>query len=371
MNKKKLSIILAVVVALCMALGCNVTPPEEVSIPGPPANVTEAPSVTEEPVAPPVDFSHLKVAIIVTTAGLGDEAYNDVIREGVQRFTDENGIHLTTIEPQELQDIRVNCVTLGQAGYDLVVICENSVSDMLREVAPDFPDTHFVSMEGSVNDVPNVTSLQFRLQDVGFMCGAFSIEMSRAIGGGDVSAWIGGVRNPILEITQFSTQAGAAYAGGECKVAYVGSFSDVAKGKELALQFFNEGISIVGTYAGGANSGTFQAAESFESGKFAMGGANGQFHLSPERVIASNVKAYGNAAYEACVSYANGTAVGGIKMAGFEQNALELRYSPIIGHLIPEDVKQKMEDLKAKLISGAVTAPATQAEFDAFLVSLS
>ena len=370
MNKKLFLSILSIVLVLGMLVGCTPakTTPDNTETQTPEPPVSEG---TPDVAPPEDDLSHLKYAIIVTTAGLGDEAYNDVIREGVQRFCDENNINLTVIEPQELQDFRVNCVALGQEGYDVVVICENSISDMLREVAPEYPDTHYISMEGSVEGVDNVTCLQFRLQDVAFMCGAFSIEMSRAMGGGDISAWIGGVRNPILEVTQFSTQAGAAYVGGECKVAYVGNFSDIAMGKELALQFYNEGISIVGTYAGGANSGVFQAAESFESGKYAMGGANGQFHLSPERVIASNVKAYSTAAYEACKGFADGTLTPGIKIGGFEQDALELRYSPHLVDSIPDSVKQAMEELKEKLISGEIVAPATQDEYDSFIASLS
>ncbi len=70
---------------------------------------------------------------------------------------------------------------------------------------------------------------------------------------------------------------------------YVGSFTDVAKGKEIAMQMYQDDMKLIQAYAGGAGMGVYQAAESLPEGYYALGAANGQFHLS-ERIIASQIK---------------------------------------------------------------------------------
>lgn len=314
----------------------------------------------------------LKIAVITTVAGLGDEAFNDALYAGTKRYADENGLNLTVVEPQELQDFQINATSFGQQGYDLVFICENTVNDIIREVAPNFPDTRYVLIEGAVDDVDNITSLQFETADVGFLCGAFAAVMSGELSGTKSTGWIGGVRTPITESTMFSTMAGAEYMGGECQVAWVGSYNDIGKAKEIALQMYNGGATIVTVFAGGANSGVFQAAESFPEGKYAMGAGLGQFNLSPDRIIASNVKAMDTFTYESCVKFAAGELESGIIIGGFEDQAVELRYSdmPAFEGVVPDGIKEQMSQLQEQIVNGEIVPPDTQETYDAFVAAL-
>jgi len=331
------------------------------------SNPTNDPSNSQNP-----GDEGLKIAMITTVAGLGDEAFNDALLEGTQKYCDENDLKLTVVEPQELQDFQINATAFGQQGYDLVFIVENTVNDIIREVAPQFPDTRYVLIEGAVDDVDNITCLQFKTEDVGFLCGAFAAAMSQELGGDGSTGWVGGVRTPITESTMFSTMAGAAYMGGDCQVAWVGSYTDIGKAKEIALQMYNGGANIVTVFAGGANSGVFQAAESFSEGKYAMGAGLGQFHLSPERIVASNVKAMDTFTYETCKKFAAGELESGIIIGGFQEKAVELRYSTqdaFVG-FVPEELKEKMSELQTKIENGEIDAPSNQEEYDAFIAAL-
>lgn len=313
-----------------------------------------------------------KIAFISTTAGLGDEAWNDAIYTGIKQYAAEKKYTLTPIEPRELSDIKALATQCGQQGYDLVIIVENTVGDMLKEVAPKFPKTYFIISEASVTDIPNVTCLQYKTQDGGFLTGAFQVLMSKSMNAGATVGWVGGTRTPITELTLFGAVAGAAYAGGECKTAFVGSYNDIAKAKEIALQMYNSGIAIVSTYAGGSNAGVFQAAETFAKGKYAMGAAMGQFNLSPSRIIASNVKALDKFTYNACAALFEGTLKSGIIMGGIEDNAIELKYSPeaAFKDTIPDSVKKQMDEIKQKIVRKEIVVPITQAELDKFVASV-
>ena len=72
-------------------------------------------------------------------AGIGDEAFNDAVYAGMTQYCDENGIELTVVQPQELQDFSVNFTSLGEQGYDLVVTCENSINEIRRMRLPARP----------------------------------------------------------------------------------------------------------------------------------------------------------------------------------------------------------------------------------------
>jgi len=329
----------------------------------PPADDGATPTETEET---------MKVAVITTVSGLGDEAYNDASWEGIKKWCEDNNVDPTLVEPQEMQDFKNNCTAFGQQGYDMVFIIENTVNDIIREVAPQFPDTRYVIIEGAVEDVDNITSLQFETADIGFLCGAFATVMSEEISGSKATGWVGGIRTPVTETTMFSTMAGAAYMGGECQVAWAGSYSDISKAKEIALQMYNGGATIVTVFAGGSNSGVFQAAESYDEGKYAMGAGTGQFHLSPERIVASNVKALDTYTYDICEQFAAGTLPSGLIVGGFPEKAIELRYStqPAFEGFVPEEIKQQMSELQEKIVSGEIVPPSSEEEYNTFMANL-
>lgn len=366
---KKLSLVLASLLIFTTLAGCttkNTSQDESVSATTNP--VTEAISDSSNAASE----NSLKIALLPTVAGLGDQAFNDAVYDGVKKYCDENGIELTIAEPKEIQDFSTNCTMLGQDNYDLVFICENSINEILKEVAPQFPDTHYVITEGNVDGIDNVTSLQFKTDDVAFLCGAFMVEMSKELGSGTEVAWVGGINNPLSQSSQFGTQAGAAYVGGTCSEIYVGSYNDAAKAKEIGLQLYNKGISMIGTMAGGSNAGVFQAAESFSTGKYAMGAATGQFNLSPTTIIASNVKALDTYCYSVCEKFFADQLASGIITGGFEEQAVELRYSsdPSFEGVVTDSVKATMEELKQKLIAGEIDAPSTEEEYKVFMEQL-
>ncbi|MCB6342858.1 BMP family lipoprotein [Enterocloster lavalensis] len=314
----------------------------------------------------------LQIALITTAAGLGDEAWNDTNYNGVRKYADEHGIELTLVEPAEMQDITNSASLLGQKGYDLIFISENTASEYMADIADQYPDTMFVLPEGWITDRENVVSIVFSNNEVGFVCGAYAALMNEYLGGGSDPGWVGGIRNPILQQTEYSTLAGAKYVGGNLNVVYLGSYSDIPKAKEVAYGMYNEGSSIVAAYAGAASSGVYQAAEAFDSGKYAMGCATGQFHISPERIIASNVKSIDTVNYDICREFAEGTLKSGEYRATLENGGVSLRYSPNeqLDQLIPQDIKDQIEEIAQKVNSGEIVPPMTEEQYSVFLSTL-
>ena len=189
--------------------------------------------------------------------------------------------------------------------------------------------------------------------------------MNQELGGEAIAAFIGGVRNPDLERSQYGFTAGAEYVGGEATVVYVGNFTDVAKGKEIALQFYNNGMKIVQAFAGGAGMGVYQAAESLGEGYYALGAAAGQFHLS-DSIIASQVKLTGNSIFDACMKFCNGTLESGIITKGIVEGSVGIKYSPKNEVKIPQAIKDQISKLQDKIVNGEIVPPMNEEEYKKF-----
>lgn len=299
------------------------------------------------------------------TERLGDNAMNDDTYDGMKQFSDETGIEFTLIEAPELQDHEINARNFCEDGYDLVVCSSSTSSELLAQVAGEYPDTHFIICEGTVTDHPNVTYLRFTINEAGFLTGAFNTLMNEHLGGGKRAAFIGGMRNPNLERSQFGFTAGCEYVGGECTVSYLGNFTDVAKAKEISLQLFNQDIKLIQAFAGGGSMGVFQAAESMGDGYYALGGANGQFHMS-DSIIASQVKYQGKALYQALNMYLDGTLESGNLEGGLLEEIVGIRYAPDHEAEIPEEIIKQIEELEAKILSGEIKTPSTEEEYAEF-----
>jgi len=311
------------------------------------------------------DEKGVKVALIAG-GKFGDNGMNDALLTGVKKFEEETGIKVTAVEIGEFSDNAINARNFAQQGYNLVIMGD-AVSEIVPEIAKEYPNTHFVLNKGTVKDMDNVTSIRVEEANAGFLAGAFSILMSEHLTGVSKTGWIGGMRIPDLERSRYAFVAGAKYVGGDADVAYVGSFNDIAKGKELALQMYGKGAVIVQAYAGGASNGVYQAVEGLDEGNYAMGCATGQFHLSTDRIIASAVVKTDTIAYNACKDFFEGKLKSGIQVVGLKEDGAGIRYSPEIGEKVPQEIKDKIEKIRKEIVSGEISPPSNEDEFNEFV----
>jgi len=309
------------------------------------------------------DVKDLKIAYL--TQRLGDNASSDAYYSGVERFMAETGVEVTVVEPGELQDYEVNARLFCQEGYDLIVCPFSTPGELLVALAQEFPDTHFYIYDMEIEDMTNVSGSRARHYEAGFLTGVFNVLMSQELGGEARSAFVGAVRDPNIERSQYAFMAGSEYVGGQCTSVYVGSFADLAKGKEIALQLYQDGHRFVQAFAGGSGLGVYQAAEAMPEGYYALGAANGQFNVS-ERIIASMAVNMGEITYTVLDAFGKGTLEPGFKSLGYVDNIVSILYAPGSEDLIPQSIKDQISELESKIISGEIVPPTTEEEYNAF-----
>lgn len=308
-----------------------------------------------------------KMVFVIAGGKLGDQGANDASWSGIQKYAEETGAESVAFELAELQDFDGIARSYCDKGFNLVICNSSAVAEFVTPVAESYPDVKFIIMEGNVKTATeNVLNIRTRIAEAGFVSGAFAALMNKELAGKAETAFIGGTRNPDLDRSQFGFAAGAQYVGGNSTAVYVGNFTDAAKAKELTTQLLSGDVRVVQAWAGGANTGVFEAAKSMGEGYYAMGGATGQFHMS-DSIIASQVKNNDVMMYDACVMAYGDTWKAGTIDLGLADDAVGIKYAPDgRDAAVTQEIKDIVEVIRGKVISGEIVAPSTEEEFKQF-----
>ena len=352
--KKTLALILALVTLLSLLAGCAKTaaPAQDTTTAqtqetADTADTTDAADTAadETPAdTTAADASDYKIFLVVTGGTLGDQAANAAASDGMKQFSEESGATFDYVELSEVSDVESTVRTMAADGYTLFVFNSADAADMMDILCPDYPEVRFV-----------------------MICGIFASLMNEYVTGEKVCGYIGGVRNPNLERVRYGMQAGAELIGGELNAAYVGNFNDAAAAKEIAQQMQSAGIHVIQAWAGGCNKGVFEAAETAGEGYYSMGGATGQFQMS-DTIIASNAENRTVVLTEVCWAALNGTLEGGDYPMTIANGGVDCKFAPDErADVIPQEIKDTVEEYRQKLINGELFAPKTEEEYNDFV----
>ena len=142
----------------------------------------------------------------------------------------------------------------------------------------------------------------------------------------------------------------------EVIVAYAGSgpeaFHDPVKGKSLALSQFGRGADIIFQAAGSTGNGVIDAAQ--ERGLFAIGVDANQNYMAPGHVLTSMLKRVDVSVFEIIKEVVEGKFTGGKHVYGLELDGVGYALDQYNQDLIPQDVIDRVEEIKADIVSGKV-----------------
>ncbi|KXS40839.1 MULTISPECIES: BMP family lipoprotein [unclassified Candidatus Frackibacter] len=335
----------------------------------------------------------LKVGIVLSSGGKGDKSFNDSAIRGLERAKEDFDIEYKYIEPKQVSAAEKGLRFLAQNGYDLVIGVGFMQQDAVDKVSKEFPDTKFALID-SVVERDNVVSLTFKEHQGSFLAGALSALLTthdevKGINEEKVVGFLGGMNMPLIHKFELGYTSGVDYINEQeginvkVKVAYAGTspdaFNNPAKGKEIALSQYNAGADIIYHASGGTGGGLFKAAA--KQGKYAIGVDSDQDWVQPGFVLTSMLKRVDNAVYQTVKAVKNDNFESGVQEFGLKENGVGL--TPLTGvgptvktakelgditaedvqtikemkNRIPEEVKQKVKDIKEKIIAGEIKVP--------------
>ncbi len=318
------------------------------------------------------DADVLKVGLILTTSGLGDNNFNDMAYDGLVAAGKELGITYDYGEPETISDYEMQQRSFAASGdYDLIIAIGSDQIEALKIVAADFPDQQFTLTDGSL-DLPNVHCIFTKFEEQTFLTGVLAGFMTSRKGFPMVKATykkigiISGMDLPVLRNGIAGYTAGARYVDPEIEVlvADVGSFNDPGKAKEIAMSMYGKGADFIQLLAGGSGLGIINAA--LEAKAYAFGVGANMNGLEPDYIPATAIRNVNEILYNDIKSFVDGTWSAGIDVWGIKESAVG--YSNEGSNVkIPEDIVSKIESIRLDLVAGKIIPPKNIEDVDGWL----
>lgn len=352
--KNKLIILLALLVMVSASLiGCKKadTPTPDTGV----NNSTEGSEGTES--------SDTKVGLVIA-GGLGDRSFYDSSNEGVEKAKADFGIDFKVYECRNDPSLFNDQLVQASQYASIVAVVGFEFWDAVQEVAGSFPDVSYIYVDNEIEGIDNLITVSYAENEGAFLAGALGAMITtetsiEGIDEGKLIGMVGGMDLPVIRNFQAGYEAGAKYIDPEIKVEtiFAEDFEDPAKGKESATALYSRGADIIFQVAGKTGEGVFEAAK--EMGKYAIGVDTDQRHINPDVIVASMVKTVGKSIYETIENIEKGNVEKGkVLYYGLAQDGVGMGYgSDDMTQIVTDDMKAKIEEIKAKIISGEIEVP--------------
>lgn len=307
---------------------------------------------SEEPAAE--EASALNVALVVA-GGLGDRSFYDSSNEGLKMAIEKLGVEGKVLECKNDPTLYTDQLVQASTASDVVVVVGFEFYDVIQEVAAEFPDKKYIYIDNVIENVENITCIDYKENEGSFLAGALAAMESKT---GKIGM-VGGMDIPVIRNFQVGYEAGAKYINPDIQVEtiFAGDFEDPAKGKESALALYAKDIDIVFQVAGKTGEGVFEAAK--DTGKFAIGVDSDQRYINPDAIIASMIKGVDISIYETIEKIQKGEfESGNVYEYGAKENGVRIAYgTEDMPKLVSDEAMNQIQELTAMIIQGDIEVP--------------
>ncbi len=197
-----------------------------------------------------------KIAMICDSS-IADGGWGAACYKGMVDAAGTEGFETQYTDGIASADFTASLRSYASLGFDAIFAPGNQYSDAVKEVAADYPDVKFILLNGTV-ETANVQSVLPDAVQIGYMAGALAGLMSKT----NSIGFIGGMELDTTKKKLASYTAAAQKMNPAITVAsaYAGTFSDSAKGLEIANSMVTtKNVDVMFGDASAVDSGARQA----------------------------------------------------------------------------------------------------------------
>jgi basic membrane protein A and related proteins len=310
------------------------------------------------------------LAALVSDIGkFNDRSFNQSQLEGLKRAERELGISVLPLQSNSTSDYIPNFTQAVRRKADITIAAGYLLADTLETVAERFPKAKFAITDycakgaancitGSVlkRDHENVMGLDFAANESGCLVGYLAAEMTKKQGGEQVIGAVGGLHIPPVDIWIAGYRHCAKLFNPQIQVltGYSGDFVAADKCKTVAENQIAQGAQVLFQVAGGCGLGTLTAAA--QAGIWGIGVDKDQYN-DAKRVLTSGVKRVDLGVFNVIKATKDG------KFRGNDDLKFTLANGGMaigkVNPAVPQQLIDKMDQLKQRIISGDVEVPTT------------
>jgi len=300
-----------------------------------------------------VSAQYLEVALVSDIGGFGDNSYNDLLRESLNKVNQNLNLEFAFRESELMTDYQDNINYFVENDFDLIWGIGFTMEEAIKEAAQMYPETNFVIFDGVVEE-ENVMSLTFKKEEGAFLAGvaaALSTESSKV-------AFVGGRENNEIKRYQIGFMTGVKSVDQEVEVinSYLGSFNDFSAAKEISSELVEQNVDLIFYAAGAASRGIIDTAVEKDIKLISLETAD--INLAPNNMLTVIQKNTDYLAAQIVESYYSENYVNEIKEYGLAENGYILEKSQTADMLSQEKLN-RVEEYKQQLLAGEIEIPLT------------
>jgi basic membrane protein A len=303
------------------------------------------------------------IGLLYDITGRGDKSFNDAAAAGLDKAKTDCGVTGVESTPTGDADRAERIKLMTDQKIPLIIGVGFLWGDQVTASAKANPSLNFGIVDSVVSE-PNTVSMLFAANESSYLVGMAAALKSKTHHIG----FIGGQQIDLIKNFEVGYDAGAKAADPSITIdsKYLGpagdntAFNNPAKAKETALAMYQGGADVVYHAAGASGVGLFQAAKDYSTQNntkvWGIGVDSDQYQTVPDLnayILTSALKKVDVAVYDVIRDFVQGNFKGTVETFNLKTDGVG--YATSGGYI--DDIKDKLEQAKADIISGKITVP--------------
>ena len=292
----------------------------------------------------------LRVALLLP-GPVTDGTFNSSAAEGIKKAQEKYpNLQVSIRENTPAAQSQEALAAYARDGYDVIIAHGFQFGDPAKRIHKRFPNTWFIVNTAKVEGAPNLASFDNRWGDAGYMAGAIAAMVSES----GIVANVPALPVPTIQEYDEGFQRGGQSINPDIKVlsAYVGSFTDLAKAKEITTNMIESGADVVSGIGNENVIGTLQAAR--EKGALMIGTAFDAAELAPETIVTTALVNFDVNIDMALSKIIDGSIEPKIYLLGLNDNGIGLAPFRQFEDKLSAEHKEKLEQIKLGIKEGTI-----------------
>lgn len=298
-----------------------------------------------------------KIGMVTDIGGVNDKSFNQSAWEGLSLLKKQTSANVKNLESKGDADYVPNLNQFVKDGYNLTWGIGFLMGDAVKTVATQNPNAKLAIIDNVV-EAPNVESVTFSEQEGSYLVGVVAGLTTKT----NKIGFVGGIDSAVIKRFEVGFLAGvkAVNPGAKVQLNYTGAFDKPDLGKAAAATLYNDGADIIFHAAGSTGNGVFnEAKDRAKNGKkvWVIGADKDQsLEFGDDITLTSMMKYVDQAVIRVSKDVISNKFQGGkVVTLGLKDDGVGLPETSKKN--VSADILKKVDEYKAKIISGEIKVP--------------
>jgi basic membrane protein A len=311
-----------------------------------------------------------KACAVTDTGGADDKGFNQNTWEGVQAAAKKGGFDAKILESKAETDYVPNLNSFAAEKCDVIITVGFLLGDATKAAAEANPGIKYTIVDYAYDPtIPNVLGQVYATNQAAFLAGYLAAGVSKT---GTVGTFGGiNIGPPVTDfmdgfvwgVGYYNKQKGKSvkvlgWDPAKKEGLFVGDFSSIDKGKDLAKSLNDEGADIVLPVAGKVGQGPAALAVELGPDKLKVIGVDtDQYLTDPDHkavFLSSVLKQVGSTTETAVTEAFDGSFKGGVLVGDLKSGGVGLAPFHDLDTAVPADLKAELDAIAKGIVDGSI-----------------